>query len=65
MDGMGDFEGEFEHATCSTQLTHVCARKKATLEVECCDSRFDKYLTSPRSAGMFRNRGDLDTSQQT
>lgn len=65
MDGMGDFEGEFEDATCSTQFTHVCARKKATLEVECCDSRFDKYLTSPRSAGMFRNCGDLDTSQQT
>lgn len=38
--------------------------RRPLLEVECCDSRFDKYLTSPRSLGMFRYRGNLDTGQQ-
>jgi hypothetical protein len=50
MDGMGDFEGEFEHATWCTQLTHVCAREEVTLEVKCCGSWFDKNLTSSRLA---------------
>ena len=42
--------GEFEHAPRCTQLTHVRTRKEVTPEVECCDSRFDKNLTSSRLA---------------
>jgi len=55
--------GEFEHAPWRSSLMSAQGGRPP-LEVYCCDSRFDKYLTSPRSAGMFQYRGDLDTGQQ-